>query len=87
MFGPMTDEALSWNSIIDALGGTSEVAGALSQLPSVVSGWRERGIPAPHWAGVVRLAADKGRDDVSLEVLAELAARKLAGADMSEVRA
>lgn len=76
----MTD----WNSIIDALGGTGEVAGALSQLPSVVSGWRERGIPAPRWAAVVRLAVEKGKTDVTLEVLADLAARKLAA---SEVRA
>lgn len=72
----MTD-AFSWNSIIDALGGTGVVAGALSQVDSTVSGWRKRGIPSPHWAAVVRLASEKERPDISLEVLADLAAREV----------
>lgn len=79
----MTD----WNSIIDALGGTGEVAGALSQLPSVVSGWRDRGIPGPHFAAVARLASEKGNSEITLEVLAELAARRRSSADLSEARA
>lgn len=85
MFCRMTDEPLSWNSIIDALGGTGEVAGELSQLPSVVSGWRTRGIPGRHWAGVVRMAADKGRSEITLDVLADLAA--VAAAEGEGVRA
>lgn len=77
----MTD----WNSIIDALGGTGEVAGALSQLPSVVSGWRDRGIPGPRWAAIVKLAGEKGQSEITLEVLADLAARR--AASLSEIRA
>lgn len=83
----MTDASWTWGSIIDGLGGTGEAADGLSQLPSVVSGWRERGIPGPHWAAVVRLASEKGNADITLEVLAELAARRRAAADLSEVRA
>lgn len=69
-------------TIIDALGGTKLVAEALSLSKSTVSGWRERagGIPAPHWAPLVRLASDRGCSDVTLEVLAELAAREPAEA-------
>lgn len=72
----MTEASWTWGSVIDGLGGTGEAAEGLSQLPSVVSGWRERGIPGAHWAAVARLAAEKGRTDISLEVLANLAARK-----------
>jgi len=70
-------------SIIDALGGTKQVADALSVSKSTVSGWRERrgGIPAPHWVPLVRLAAERGKEgDVTLEVLAGLAARQPEGA-------
>lgn len=69
-------------SIIDALGGTTQVAEALSLSKSTVSGWRERagGIPAPNWAALVRLAGERGCGDVTLEVLAELAAREPAEA-------
>lgn len=77
----------TWPSIIDALGGTGAVAGALSQAKSTVSGWRERGIPSPHWAAVVRLASDRGLDDLTLEVLAELSARKAEKSDVCEARA
>lgn len=71
-----------WKSIIVALGGTGAVAGALDQSDSTVSGWQTRGIPAPHWAAVVALASERCVPDVTLEALAELAARKL-----EEVRA
>jgi len=88
MFAPMA----TWDSLIDDLCGGSppppgalgEVAGALGQLLSVVSGWRKRGIPAPHWAAVVALAAERGRPDITLEVLAELAARKLEAIPVAE---
>lgn len=70
-------------SIIDALGGTTQVAEALSLSKSTVSGWRERagGIPAPHWAPLVRLAGEQGKGgEITLEALAELAAREPAEA-------
>lgn len=83
MVGPMTQ---SWEAIIEALGDTGAVADALAQSMSTVSGWKTRGIPAPHWAGVVRLAASCERSDITLETLAGLAARKLDCAE-SEARA
>lgn len=79
--------AWTWDSIIDALsgeapGGLGEAAAALGQSTSTVSGWRIRGIPPGHWAAVVALAASRGTIEITLEVLADLAARKL-----EEVRA
>lgn len=89
--GAMTD----WDSIIDdlcggsppPLGSLGEVADALGQLLSVVSGWRKRGIPAPHWAAVVALAAERGRPEITLELLAALAARKAIASEVEEARA
>jgi hypothetical protein len=48
-----------------------------------VSGWRTRpgGIPGKHWSAIVKLAAGAGRSDVTLEVLAELAARRQVATD------
>lgn len=70
---------MTWDSIIIALGGTGVVAAALSLGKGVISGWRKRGIPAAHWASVVALAAKCGHPEITLEVLAELAARNRAG--------
>lgn len=67
---------VNWDSIVDALGGTGAVARRLGQLSSVVSGWRDRGIPAAHWLSVVELAEAVERNDITLELLADLAARK-----------
>lgn len=65
-------------SIIDDLGGTGAVAAALSLEDSTVSGWRTRrgGIPAPHWIALVRLAAERGRSEITLETFAEIVARE-----------
>ncbi len=67
----------SWDAIISGLGGTAPVADGLKQSLSTVSGWRTRGIPARHWAAVVTFAADRGKSEITFEVLAALAARKL----------
>lgn len=69
--------SMDWKSIIVALGGTGAVAGELEQSDSTVSGWQTRGIPAPHWAAVVALAGKLGKPEITLELLADLAARKL----------
>ncbi len=68
--------------IIDDLGGTGEVATALSLSESTVSGWRKRpgGIPAPHWAALVRLAADRGKSAITFETFAQIVAREPAEA-------
>lgn len=69
---------MGWDSVIEAAGDTRAVADALGESPSTVSGWkkRPRGIPGAHWAAVVRLAADRDRSDITLEVLADIAARR-----------
>lgn len=74
------DSDWTWGSIIDAAGGTTAVAAGLSESTSTVSGWRKRrgGIPAEHWSGIVRLAVEASRPEVTLEVLAEVAARRRA---------
>lgn len=63
----------SADTIIDDLGGTGNVAAALSLSASTVSSWRERGIPAPRWLDIVRLGKERGIE-ITLETLAELAA-------------
>jgi hypothetical protein len=73
IFGVMGDS----EAIIVALGGTGAVASALGQSKATVSGWRSRGIPAGHWVCVVALAAGLGKSEITLEVLATIAARKL----------
>jgi hypothetical protein len=78
---------VSADDIIDALGGTGKVAAALSVSDSTVSGWRERGIPAPHWAALVRLASERGVGGVSLENLAAIVARKPDSSDALTVEA
>ena len=77
---------LTWDAIIDGLGGTRVVAASLEQLDSVVSGWRTRGIPAAHWSAIVRLAAERECEGVDLEALAVLAARKPKPAKPNEAR-
>ena len=83
-----TDSAWTWGSVIDAAGGTKAVAEGLGESTSTVSGWRTRsgGIPGRRWSAVVRLARDSGNTAISLEVLAELAARRLP-ANVDEARA
>lgn len=73
-----SDSAFTWGSVIDAAGGTKAVAEGLDESTSTVSGWRSRpgGIPGKHWAGIVRLAHEAGRSEITLEVLAEVAARR-----------
>lgn len=74
------DSLWTWGSVIDAIGGTKGVAEGLGESASTVSGWRSRpgGIPGKHWSAVVKLAADAGRSEITLEVLAEVAARRVA---------
>lgn len=73
-----TDSAWTWGSIIDDIGGTKGVAEALGEAASTVSGWRSRpgGIPGKRWSAVVKLAIDAGKPEITLEVLAEVAARR-----------
>jgi len=82
-----TDSPWTWGAIIDAAGGTGAVATGLRESVSTVSGWRKRptGIPGKHWSGIVRLAIEAGRTDITLEVLASVAARQ--AADFDEARA
>lgn len=81
----------TWDSVITSLSGTApgalrDVAGALEQSLSTVSGWKTRGIPAGHWAGVVALAADRGQPGITLGLLADLAARDLEEARLGRAR-
>lgn len=81
-----TDSPWTWGSIIDAAGGTMRVVKGLGESKSTVSGWRTRpgGIPGQHWSGIVRLAVEAGNTEITLEVLAEVAARR--SADTEEAR-
>jgi len=61
------------DTIIDSLGGTTQLASSLSVAKSTVSTWRaRRAIPPEYWSALVKL--DGGRNEVTLEALAALAA-------------
>ena len=60
------------DEVIDSLGGTVELAAALDIWPSIVSGWRVRGIPASRWPELVRLARRKRKSKITFELLAAL---------------
>jgi len=64
---------LTPDTAIDALGGTGAVSDALGLTPSIVSGWRTRGIPPGRWPELVKLAADKGCPQITFEALANAA--------------
>lgn len=74
------DSDWTWDSVIEAIGGTKGVAEGLGESASTVSGWRSRpgGIPGKHWSAVVKLAIDAGKPEITLDVLAEVAARRQA---------
>jgi transposase-like protein len=56
--------------LIQALGGTTAVAKALSVNPSVVSNWRRRAsVPADHWPALVDLATALKVPDITFEIL------------------
>ena len=74
----MTDTSWTWDRIIDALGGTAAVTEGLNlSSPSIPSGWRTRGIPGHRFADVAALARARGKPEITLSVLADLAARRL----------
>lgn len=82
---------MDWDSVITSLSGAAsgtlgEVADVLGQSLSTVSGWKTRGIPPGHWGAVVALASDRGRPEITLEVLAGLAARDLEEARLERAR-
>jgi DNA-binding transcriptional regulator YdaS (Cro superfamily) len=70
-----TGSPITPGSVIDHLGGTSAVAEALALADSTVSGWRERGIPPARCLALARLASERGRSEITLETLHELAER------------
>ena len=77
MFGSM----ITPDFVIDKLGGTKAVAEALSLDASTVSGWRASGkgrggIPSARWLPLAKLAAERSVSEITLEALAEMAARE-----------
>ena len=73
------------DSVIDALGGTGQVADALSLKPPTVSSWRARGsIPSEHWFALVGRGRELGAEGVTLEALARLGARNPASVEAAE---
>lgn len=86
----MVSDMITPDFVIDALGGTTAVAEALSLDVSTVSCWRDTagkarkgGIPSTRWLPLARLAADRGVSEVTLEALAEMSAAR----ELGEVRA
>jgi hypothetical protein len=54
----MSEQALSDAEVIDALGGTVKTARLFKIKPSVVSNWRNRGIPGRYQYAVSKVCTD-----------------------------
>lgn len=64
-------------AIIDKFGGTNSFALAIGTSQQNVTNMKARGsIPQGFWKATVKAAQQRGVDGVSLEILAELAARR-----------
>lgn len=50
------------------------VSAELGLRPSIVSGWRTRGLPPGRWPGLVALAAKLDCHEITFEVLASIPA-------------
>lgn len=52
--------SMTLDQIIDALGGTDEVAAECDCGPPALSNWKARGIPKARWVDLVTMAKRKG---------------------------
>jgi hypothetical protein len=67
------------SEIIEQLGDTGAVAGALGLRDNSVSSWKSRGsIPGEHWRALVDLAEARGLHSITVDVLASMHARRVA---------
>lgn len=71
--------------IIDDLGGAAVLAANLGLPLGTVSAWKTRAsIPSERWAAIVSQATATGKLDITLEVLAGLAAARAESAPPSQ---
>lgn len=64
--------------VIDALGGSAVVARGIGEDPGTVRQMRRRGsIPSRYWPRIVVFAATRGRNDVTIDILAQISAGKV----------
>lgn len=60
----------SVSDIIDALGGSSAVAGALKLPATTTASWKSRNsIPVEHWPKLTAAALERGVEDLTYETL------------------
>ncbi len=59
-------------SVIDTLGGGAVVGKAIGEEAGTVRQWKRRRIPADKWPAIVRLARERGCQDVTYELLEQL---------------
>jgi hypothetical protein len=65
--------AMDIANIITALGGRAPVASETGTESNTVVYWERRGrIPPRHWSAIIKMAANAGREDISLETLSEI---------------
>lgn len=83
----MMDSTVTWGSVIKAVGGPKALGDRLAESRSTVGGWPKRpgGVPGKHWSAIVTFAVEVGKPDITLEVLAGVAARH--AASFEEARA
>lgn len=71
--------------IIDELGGAATLAAKLGLPLGTVSAWKTRAsIPSERWVAIVSQAASAGKEGITLEALAELAARPASRSSSTE---
>lgn len=67
----MTD-AISISTIIDAIGVTTLQKAFGHVNASTVSSWKQRrSIPVERWPRLIEVARERGRDDITIEMLLE----------------
>lgn len=70
------------SDIIKELGGPNAVAAGIGAPLGTVSAWSTRdSIPSDYWSSLVKFAAVRGKDEISYELLAGLAAQRRANRD------
>jgi hypothetical protein len=73
----MQQSASEIPKLIEDLGGASSLAGELKLPATTVASWKHRGsIPVEHWPGIVRVAAERGKPEVSSDALMVMHASK-----------
>lgn len=75
----LCDAMMTVADIIEAFGGPTSLGDAIDARPQAVVNMRAReSIPSRYWPALVRVAAERDIDGITLEALADMAVRRAA---------